>query len=109
MHADFTARLELSSLDGVLLANALHFFGADAQVSLLRTVATFVKPTGRVAIVEYEDRPASRWVPYPVSFERLETVAAAAGLSEPVRVGAIPSSYGGSIYSAFMMMGERGG
>ena len=109
VHADFTAQLDLPPLDGVLLANALHFFGADAQVSLLRTVAALAKPGGRVAIVEYDDRPASRWVPYPVSFERLTTLAEAAGLSAPARVGVLPSSYGGSLYSAYMMTGERKG
>jgi ubiquinone/menaquinone biosynthesis C-methylase UbiE len=103
VEADFTRALELpglddDGLDGMLLANALHFV-RDADVVLAR-LATLVRPGGRVVIVEYDRRAASRWVPYPISSNRLPELAAAAGLSAPTITATRPSAFGGSLYVA---------
>lgn len=90
--------LEASGLDGLLLANALHFV-ADPERVLARLVGRLV-PEGRLVLVEYDQRPASRWVPHPIPVARLPPLAAAAGTS-PLRVVAErPSAYGGRIYAA---------
>lgn len=101
--ADFTRPFNLpglggEGLDGMLLANALHFV-RDAEVVLAQLVER-VRPGGRVVIVEYDDRPASRWVPYPIPAARLPALAAAAGLSEPKVTARRPSDYGGTLYVA---------
>jgi ubiquinone/menaquinone biosynthesis C-methylase UbiE len=101
--ADFTQRFELPGLDGpgldgMLLANALHFV-PDADIVLAR-LARWLRPGGRVVLVEYDRRPASRWVPYPIPVERLPALAAAAGLSTPVITATQPSAYGGDLYVA---------
>src|SRR5262245_53009660 len=67
--ADFTRPLELPGLgdgllDGILLANALHFVG-DAS-GVLTLLARRVRAGGRVVVVEYDRRQASQWVPYPI-------------------------------------------
>jgi SAM-dependent methyltransferase len=103
VRADFTKpfelpRLEGAALDGVLLANALHF-ARDADEVLAR-LAAWLKPAGRVVLVEYERRAASRWVPHPVPFDRFEVLALGAGLSAPHRVASRPSAYGGELYAA---------
>src|SRR5690349_4604370 len=49
--ADFTRDLALPALDGLLMANALHFFSDKEKV--LRHVASFLKPGGRLLMVEY--------------------------------------------------------
>lgn len=105
--ADFTAPLELPEvLDGLLIANALHFV-RDAEVVLARLVS-LVRLGGRVVIIEYDRRGASRWVPYPISPTRLTELAAAAGLTTPRVTATRASAYGGSLYVAAAERVDRG-
>ncbi|HEV2132285.1 MAG TPA: class I SAM-dependent methyltransferase [Longimicrobiaceae bacterium] len=86
------------TLDGVLLANSLHFAADPAR--LLARIARLVRPGGRLVVVEYDRRPSSRWVPYPVSEERLRELLPAAGFTKPQVVGTRPSRYSGMLYAA---------
>jgi ubiquinone/menaquinone biosynthesis C-methylase UbiE len=90
--------LGCAALDGILLANTLHFFADVAGV--LGPLASRVRSGGRVVVIEYGRRPASRWVPHPVSIERLATIASAVGLSAPVVVATMRSAFGGHLYAA---------
>jgi ubiquinone/menaquinone biosynthesis C-methylase UbiE len=103
VRADFTRSFEMQGLadaafDGMLFANALHYV-RDAGAVLAR-LAQRLRPGGRVVIVEYDRRPASRWVPHPIPAERLPALAAAAGLSSPVVTGRRRSAFGGNLYVA---------
>jgi SAM-dependent methyltransferase len=99
VEADFTRPLELPEpLDGLLVANALHFV-RDADV-VLAQLATLLRPVGRVVIVEYDRRAASRWVPYPIPSDRLPALTASAGLSAPAITATRPSAFGGILYVA---------
>ena len=99
LEADFTRGLELPEpLDGLLVANALHFV-RDTDVVLGRLVR-LLRPGGRAVIVEYDRRAASRWVPYPISSSRLPELAAVAGLAQPTITATRPSAYGGTLYVA---------
>ena len=99
--ADFTDPLDLPALDGVLLANALHFVPAREQASVLARVATHVRAGGRIVLVEYENRAPSRWVPHPVPFARFAELAREAGLGAPTRAGERDSAFGGAMYAAW--------
>ena len=104
VRADFTRDLDLPGLaepglDGMLLANALHF-APDAEGVLARLVER-VRPGGRVVVVEYDGRAANPWVPHPIARARLPALAAAAGLSIPTIVATRPSAYGGILYAAW--------
>ena len=94
--------LPLPPLDGLLLANALHFVPAAGQSPLLARLAGHLRPGGALVVVEYDGRAPSRWVPWPVSRRRLDELAAAAGLAAPVAIGERPSAYGGTMYAAVM-------
>ena len=105
VEGDFTGDFELpglgdAKLDGMLLANSLHF-AKDAAAVLTRLVE-MLRPGGRVVLVEYDRRAASRWVPYPISIARLPALAEAAGLARPRVVESRPSEYGGILYAATM-------
>jgi hypothetical protein len=56
--------------------------------------------TGALVIVEYDSRPPSRWVPYPVSLARLTDLARLAQLAAPEQIGRQRSMFGGSMYAA---------
>lgn len=106
--ADFTGPFDLPGLpapelDGILLANALHFVADGAAV--LRRLARWVRPSGRVVVIEYDQRAASRWVPYPIPPVRLAELAASAGLAAPTVTATRPSAFGGTLYVA---VAERG-
>lgn len=97
---DFTKPLALPELDGIVLANSLHFVPDDAQSSVLARLATKLDPDGAIVIVEYDNRPRSRWVPFPVSLIRLADLARDALLAPPVLLGRRDSDYGGTMYAA---------
>lgn len=101
--ADFSRPIELpglerGGLDGMLLANALHF--VRDQAGVLRGLAAWLRPGGRVALVEYDRRLASRWVPFPIPATRWAALAADAGLENPVVTAARESAFGGRLYAA---------
>lgn len=101
--ADFTEaldlqRLEPGGLDGMLLANALHFAAEAGRV--LARLSEAVRPGGRVVIVEYDRRRGSPWVPHPIPADAVGSLAAEAGLAEPTIVATRPSAYGGTLYVA---------
>jgi SAM-dependent methyltransferase len=101
--ADFTKSFDLPglagrALDGILLANALHFVSDPG--SLLARLAAQVRPGGRVVIVEYDHRRASRWVPYPIPSAEWPALAETAGLAGATIAGSRPSAFGGSLYVA---------
>ena len=103
IQADFTKTFALSapddiSLDGILLANALHFV-PDASGTLARLVK-LLRPGGRVVIVEYDRRAANPWVPYPIRSTRWPEIAAAADLVNPRETARRESMYAGELYAA---------
>ncbi len=103
LEADFTRTLDLPPLDGLLMANALHYVDADDQVATLRKLGQYLKPTGRLTIVEYDMSRPNPYVPFPVPFESLARLAVAAGYSDPVRLATVPTRYGrGGMYSAIV-------
>jgi ubiquinone/menaquinone biosynthesis C-methylase UbiE len=103
VHADITHSLELPEqsapgLDGMLLANVLHYVPEPGPV--LSRLVRLVRAGGRVVIVEYDGRAANRWVPYPIPSARLPALAGAAGLSPPVVTATRRSAFGGMLYVA---------
>lgn len=90
---DFTMKIDLPQLDGVIMANALHY--AKDHSATLENVLSCLKTGATFILVEYEThRPNPPWVPYPVSFEQFRTIAGRAGLSDIHLLGKVESVYG---------------
>jgi len=98
--ADFTSLSGLSELDGILMANSLHF--QRNAVDVLRKVRGWLAAGGSLVIVEYDIERANPWVPFPVPFRRLAEIADAAGFESVRLLETRPSRYHRSVYSAVM-------
>ncbi|HSB00272.1 MAG TPA: class I SAM-dependent methyltransferase [Anaerolineales bacterium] len=98
LNGDFTRLLGLPALDGIVMANALHYFRDKEQV--LRHVREFLKPNGTLLLVEYNVDSGNMWVPHPLSFETYCSLAPQAGFSEPRLLATVPSSFLHEFYSA---------
>lgn len=96
--ADFTNTLDLPQLDGILMANSLHFFRNKEKV--LQHVSTFLKPGGKFLLVEYNVDRGNPWVPHPLSFDTFHELASRAGFSEPRLLAKHPSTFLREFYSA---------
>ena len=99
--ADFTRRLDLSDLDGIVMANALHF--VDDKAAVLALVRGYLRHGGRLLLVEYDSDRGNAWVPHPLSFETWRDVAAEAGFVETRKLATVPSRFLRQIYSALSL------
>lgn len=59
-------KLELPLLNGILMANSLHFI--KDKYSLLRRLKSNLRPAGSFILIEYNLSVANRWVPYPLNY-----------------------------------------
>ena len=105
IRADFTRTLDLPDLDGILMANALHFVRRHERV--LGQLTRHLKPGGAFLLVEYDVTKGSPWIPFPVSLSHFRRLAPRVGLSEAKEVGRRRSRYGPrDIYAAVALREE---
>jgi ubiquinone/menaquinone biosynthesis C-methylase UbiE len=98
VQADFTRSLDLPPLDGVLMANSLHFVASKQNV--LTGIIGGLKPGGHLVVVEYNTRQGNRWVPFPLDDGGFLALAQRLGLCRVRLLTKIPSTFLGEMYSA---------
>jgi ubiquinone/menaquinone biosynthesis C-methylase UbiE len=96
--ADFTLPLAVPLLDGVIMANSLHF--QSDHEAVVRSLRGYLRPGGRVLVVEYNIERGNFAVPHPVPFARWEILAREAGFEHTRLLATRSSRFLREIYSA---------
>jgi SAM-dependent methyltransferase len=83
----------LENLDGVLIANAIHYIRDRPGFILL--LHSILKPGGILCLIEYDtDSPVPRWVPYPLSFNSASRLFVPPKWAELQKGNTRPSAFG---------------
>ena len=98
LNDNFSNPLALPALDGIVMANSLHFF-KDKQ-TILRHVRAFLQPNGVLLLVEYNVDSGNLWVPHPLTYETFQALAPRVGFTEPRLLAKAPSNFLKEFYSA---------
>ena len=95
---DFDRPLALPNLDGIVMANSLHFIRNKA--STLARVRDYLKPTGKLLMVEYNTDQGNHWVPYPFAYPTWQRMSQECGFAHTELLATYPSRFLHEIYSA---------
>jgi len=95
---DYTLPLSIPSLNGVVMANSLHFHQDKSAV--LELIHDYLLPRGCLILVEYNSDQGNTWVPYPVSYKSLQSLVEECGFVNTRLLKRVPSSFMREIYSA---------
>ncbi|RAJ06649.1 methyltransferase family protein [Chitinophaga skermanii] len=100
LQADFTQiGLPLHNLDGILMANALHY--VKQQANFIEQLKSYLQPQGKLLIVEYDTNRANQWVPFPLPFSELKSLLLEAGFIHVTKLRSRASVFNnGTMYAA---------
>lgn len=98
MAKNFTDEIELPELDGIIMANSLHY--VRDKKALINKLLSFLKKGGQFILIEYNVDKGNFWVPFPISFTSFQKLAEATELSKPELLHKVSSSFLKEIYSA---------
>lgn len=98
LSADYTNHISLPRLDGLVIANALHF--QRDKEDTLKLCFEYLRPGGILILVEYNIDKGNHWVPHPISYHSWQSLARNSGFVNTRLLGTKSSSFLREIYSA---------
>lgn len=96
--ADFERPFSLPPLDGIVMANSLHF--VRKQMDALKRIRSYLKPSGLLLMVEYNSDQGNVWVPHAFSYPTWERMSREIGFQHTELLATYPSRFLREIYSA---------
>jgi SAM-dependent methyltransferase len=99
LQADLRRQLPFVGVDGIILANGLHFYPRPQQVRLLEHCAQALRQTGQLVVVEYNTERSTNAVPYPISEKNINHLLSPAGFTGPKKISRVRSTYLGEMYA----------
>lgn len=105
VQADFTKLLDLPPLDGIVMANSLHFHRHKDPI--LQLIKSYFRPGGRLIMVEYNADRGNPWVPHPLSYSTWEALARRNGFASTHLLATVPSRFLNQIYSALSVTSDE--
>jgi ubiquinone/menaquinone biosynthesis C-methylase UbiE len=99
VQVNFNNLPDFPELDGILMANALHYI--KAPIPFLQNLLKSLRSGGSFILIEYDTERGNPWVPYPISFKKWQNISEAVGLSIPKLFNERISRFGqGTMYAA---------
>jgi len=103
--ANFTRSIDLPALDGIVMANALHFQRRPQPI--VQLLKSYLRPQGRFILIEYNLEEGNSAVPYPVSYRMWDELAHQCGFTQTRLLMTRPSRFLKEIYSAVSWSNEK--
>jgi trans-aconitate methyltransferase len=101
MQIDFATQKMAVTLDGLMFANSLHFI--DNKKATLQKWMRCLKSPAKIIIVEYDLHQRNAWVPFPITYNVLRSLAGDLGCNNIFKLAETPSRYNHSkIYAAVL-------
>jgi len=94
--------LLLSDLDGILMANSLHYI--RDKTKLIKKLEAYFLASPTFLIVEYDTTRYNPWVPYPLNYANLHQLFTTLGYTSITKLAEVPSRFGGRMYSALIRL-----
>jgi trans-aconitate methyltransferase len=95
-----TTDIGVSSLDGILMANVLHF--VRDKKALIQKLEKQVNSGAQFLVIEYDHSRANQWEPYPLPFTALQELFIGLGYIYIEKIGERHSIYGGKMFAALI-------
>lgn len=83
--------LPVSNLDGILMANSLHYI--EDKYAFIKKISKALKCVGQIILVEYDTERANQWIPYPIRYDKAIEFFSDSGFADIKKVGERTSVY----------------
>lgn len=101
LHVNFIRDEIPKNLDGILMANSLHF--VKNKKEFINRIKQNLNDNGLFIMVEYDTEKSNPWVPYPISFNSLKILFNNLGFSNCIKINEYPSKFRrANLFSAFI-------